>query len=160
MKLEKFNAEVAANYGRHLSHAGKLWSASYQLTGTSLVMMLVTGALQVQAMFRIAMSQGGSVVITEALAAGTPGTNLPFSNYNRCEPGRKFLSTLSVTPTGTSGGTALPTDYVPPVSQGNKQMSVMEDAVYTLLPNTKYLITLTPASSSLIQFDIDAYEET
>jgi cobalamin synthase len=157
-KTDKYNFEGQVENAHFLSHMGKLRWLSDSNTGvTSVVYLIETGPKELHVVMRFAISTGGNVVITEAVTATRGGVILNTS-YNRAEPrDQEFKAVISKTPTGVSGGTALPPFYVPVDNKGQQQTSVRLGAEDILAPQTKYLMTVTLPSGNVL-LDMDMYE--
>jgi hypothetical protein len=164
-RFDPHGAEALIDYFHHLSHQGKLYQASDYETGAGpFNYLLITGPKVFHAKLRISISTGGNVTITENLSAGTAGTNLPFTNYNRVmavvNPGLLLPGvTLSKSPTGLAGGVAFPPDYIPVNAINYPQVGINTGAEWLFLPNTKYSIVATLLASGNLNWDIEGYEE-
>lgn len=159
MRQDPHFADAVIEYGHHLVHQGKLAFLSDAQSGVASVTYLITtGAKPLHLAGRVTMSVAGTAQLTEGLSAGADGVAIVPSFYNRVE-NRKMLSTFSRTPTGTAGGTALLAQNVP-ATPTVMPLGVRQGVEFKLLPNTKYLLTLTPGASANVTVDLDLYEES
>lgn len=160
MNADYNGTEISMDQIHYKVHQGKMWYISTITTGSAPFNFFVqTGATPLHIYF--SMSTGAAVTfgLFEAPTVTSNGTAVPIFNHNRTiatPPQCAFYSGCTY-----SGGTQIKYNQAGfGASPGQAQSGVGgNDIEYVFAPNTKYVMLLTPGTSTTAVFIADFYEQ-